>query len=279
MYPFISVLGFSLPSYGLCSLVGIGAAALYISLTNRGKRCGYIKGEDLLYVGLLAFVGVVIGGKAMGVLSSLPLVVRYWAKLIQQPALLLSLLFGSFVFYGGLIGGLAGAYWFCRRYKISFKTVVGIVAPAIPLFHVFGRIGCFFAGCCYGIPVSWGVVFTHQHVAPTGVALLPIQLIEAGGNFILFVVLALVVRRLQRKWMILPLYLVAYACMRFVLEFFRGDIIRGVVLLSTSQWVSLLILVVVGVLYFARWRKQTNAQDVEETPLQQGDAAESAAEK
>lgn len=257
MYPFLSIFSFQMPTYGLMSLLGGGFAILYAWLTNRGKKCGHIPGEDLTYIGMLTLVGVLIGGKVMYVLATLPFVLQHWAVLWANPWDLLSILFGGFVFYGGLFGGLLAVYWYCRKYKISFRTTVAILTPCIPLFHIFGRIGCFLAGCCWGIEVPWGFAFTHAHGgAPNGVPLLPVQLLEAGANVVLFVALAIAVRRMTRKWLVLPLYLVLYGVLRFCLEFLRGDTIRGVLLLSTSQWVALVSIAVVCVLYVTKWRKE-----------------------
>lgn len=116
-----------------------------------------------------------------------------------------------------------------------------LTAPAIPLFHVFGRVGCFLGGCCYGLPSAWGFVYRYSPVAEAnGVSRFPVQLVEAAWNLVLFLLLA----RLQRRGRdrLLPLYLALYAPARFLLEFLRGDAYRGIFLgLSTSQWISLFL--------------------------------------
>ena len=63
---------------------------------------------------------------------------------------------GGFVFYGGLFGALAAVWLFCRRRKVPFSQLGADLVPAVPLFHTFGRVGCFLAGCCYGIPAPAG---------------------------------------------------------------------------------------------------------------------------
>ena len=65
------------------------------------------------------------------------------------------------------------------------------------------------------------------------------QLIEAGFNLILFVVLLNCAKKLKRPAFVLPLYMILYGIARFVLEFYRGDAERGIALLSTSQWISI----------------------------------------
>jgi phosphatidylglycerol:prolipoprotein diacylglycerol transferase len=148
---------------------------------------------------------------------------------------------GGGVFYGGLIGGLIAALIYIRKNKLDFWEVTDILVPSVLLFHTFGRLGCFFAGCCYGGEATWGITFTHSLIAPKGVSLIPVQLFEAGFNLLVLIAILIVRPERKRPRILLPLYLMVYAIGRFVLEFFRGDIGRGIYLLSTSQWISLLI--------------------------------------
>ena len=162
-------------------------------------------------------------------------------------------------FYGGLIGGCIGVIVYARFFKENTVKLAEAFVPAVPLFHVFGRIGCFLAGCCYGI--LWdgplGVTFTKSIVAPNGISLLPIQLIEAGANVITFVILLVFKGKLKKPLQNFGLYLVIYSIERFVFEFFRGDLARGAFLnVSTSQWISL-ILLPVGFMCWQLSRRKT----------------------
>jgi phosphatidylglycerol---prolipoprotein diacylglyceryl transferase len=116
-----------------------------------------------------------------------------------------------------------------------------VIAPYIPLGHAIGRIGCFFAGCCYGRPsASCGIVFP---ALGDGVPHLPTQLYESVLNFLLFG--ALIWFRPKRRFagQLFWGYIALYAAGRFGLEFLRGDEIRGAVIvpwLHTSQVIALL---------------------------------------
>ena len=166
-------------------------------------------------------------------------------------------LVGGFVFYGGLFGGLLGAFLYTRRYGISFAKFCNTAIVSVPLIHAFGRLGCFCAGCCYGVPADppLGLYFNNSPVAPHGVALFPVQLLEAGLNLLLFFVLALVFRK-RRRLSPVPVYLTSYAVIRFVLEYFRYDAVRGIFFgLSTSQWISVALALGTGFFLFVRRRK------------------------
>ena len=152
---------------------------------------------------------------------------------------------GGFVFYGGLFGGLLGAYIYCRMYKLSFYNFLQAAVPVVPLIHGIGRIGCFCAGCCYGraAPPPWGIAFTHAIAGPNGVPLLPVQLWEAGAELVIFAFLLWYAGRAAGPGQMLRAYVFCYAPVRFVLEWFRGDPARGMYgPLSTSQWLSLVVL-------------------------------------
>ncbi|MBK5278004.1 MAG: prolipoprotein diacylglyceryl transferase, partial [Bacteroidia bacterium] len=124
------------------------------------------------------------------------------------------------------------------------------------IVHGFGRIGCFMAGCCYGIPTDsvFGVTFTHAacQAEPLNTPLHPTQLYEAGFIFCLLAVLYFLKSRKRFEGQLFLLYLIFYAIGRGVLEIFRGDVARGFIFsdwLSHSQLISLIIIGVAGFYY------------------------------
>ena len=137
-------------------------------------------------------------------------------------------------------------FWvYTRMYKLNFWGMTDALVPSVPLMHAFGRLGCFCAGCCYGMPfpAPLGLSFDASPVAPHGVTLFPVQLLEAFLNLIIFGVLLLYARKPRGRGKIIGLYMSAYAVMRFLLEFLRFDAERGGFWgLSTSQWISLILL-------------------------------------
>jgi phosphatidylglycerol:prolipoprotein diacylglycerol transferase len=160
------------------------------------------------------------------------------------------------VFYGGLIGAFLGFYVYSKQFKINFITLLDLMAPSIPLIHGFGRIGCFTAGCCYGIEYDglFHVIFQRSNAAPNGVALLPVQLISSGINFLGCIALLIYARKERESGRVIGVYLIFYSMVRFIIEFFRGDVARGILFgVSTSQWISLILIPIGLWLYFKKF--------------------------
>lgn len=146
---------------------------------------------------------------------------------------------GGIVFYGGMLGALAGIPITSRIIGCSSKMVTNMAAPAIPLFHFWARIGCLFAGCCYGIPWPWGVVMQDS----AEIIRFPVQFVESICNLVIFVIVIFVEKKSKSYDHNISIYLILYSVCRFILEFFRGDEVRGIWMfgLSTAQIISVLI--------------------------------------
>ena len=170
------------------------------------------------------------------------------------------LLHGGIVFYGGMLGVLLGCVISGKLFKTGARRTLDWAAPAIPLFHAVARIGCLFAGCCYGFVSPWGVPNVHFD---EGVLLFPVQIFESVCNLLIFIAILVAARARKSDKYSAEIYLASYAVCRFVLEFFRGDAVRGIwsLGLSTSQYLSLFILVGVAVeiIILAVRKKRKNA--------------------
>ena len=189
----------------------------------------------------------------------------YWIvsipEIIQNPSILLDFRNG-FVVYGGIIGGIVASWIYLRVKKRSFLDYFDIVMPSVALAQGFGRLGCFFAGCCYGRETDspFHIVFTHSDFAPNGVWLIPTQLMSSAGDFLIALFLIWFSTRNPKKGRVGALYLILYGCGRFVIEFFRGDPRGSVGALSTSQLISLVI-VAAGVILFFLFPKMAQAAE------------------
>lgn len=260
MLPIVSVFGHAIPMYGLLIVTG---AALGVLLAVYAPRNRAIPRQDIFFSACYVGIGVFFGAKVLYLLITLPQLLSHPNAPKFSLALLATLFSGGFVFYGGVLGGLLFLYLYTHKYKLPYLKTAETLIPSVPLIHAIGRIGCFFAGCCYGIPASppWGVTFRIGSAAPAGVSLLPVQLYETGLNLLLFGILMLYGKRRPSQGKLLGAYLIGYACIRFVLEFVRYDAVRGMLFgLSTSQWISLLLLPA-GI--FLLLRKQRALQQVQ----------------
>lgn len=242
MFPYLEIGALKLPMYGIMMLVG---ATLTITLAVlRAKKRDIVQAVDVFLCSVITMCGGLIGARLLYFITKIPeLVINIRLGLTFSEFFSMYILKGGLVFYGGLLGGILTAAIYCRIYRIRLLDYGDEALIFLPIAHAFGRIGCFFAGCCYGRPCEapLGVVFADSiGGAPKNIAVLPVQLYEAGFNFILFAVLILVARKQHKRGFMTGLYLLCYAIFRFAIEYLRYDTIRGIWLgLSTSQWISI----------------------------------------
>ena len=232
--------------YGACGVSGFLLGMLYLFFACKKYHEDF---GNLVYVYVWSALGAILGAKILYLLIEIRTIVSILVTYGLTLNGLSELLGGGFVFYGGLFGALIAAVLASNYFHLEKKHTIPILTPALPLAHAFGRIGCAMVGCCYGMEIEHGIgiIYRRSKYAPNGVKLFPVQAVEACGDLIIFCVLLKVLSKtLQKKdsgGIVLQIYLACYAIMRFFLEFFRGDQIRGGLWkLSTSQWISLLIL-------------------------------------
>ena len=244
MFPYITVIGRTIGMYQIAILAGIFSMGIYVC--RLCKTNGYDDNDGIEFL-LVTSVGVFAGGRILYSIvnfHTLIYVIKNIYKItsLQNFFTAVYLLWGGNVFYGGLLGGITAAAILLRK-KPQYRYLFDFVTPAIPLFHFFGRIGCFLAGCCFGIESSFGVTFHYSVVdGANGISRFPVQLLEAAVNLLLFFILDFLRRKNVFKQNLIYLYLLFYSVARFFIEFLRGDVNRGFFLfISTSQIVSILI--------------------------------------
>lgn len=247
MLPSITLFGRTYPMYGICCVSGFIASLIVIIVMLRHNHRDL---DDAIYIYTLGVVGALIGAKLLYLFTVWPDFVKGIAA-VSRHQITLSVFIdryfsGGLVLYGGLLAGLLTAYLAAHYFGRSLRDFAPVFLPALALLCAIGRIGCFCAGCCYGKPVSWGVVFPKGGLAPAGVPLIPTQLIEAAFDVCLGLVFMHLAKSEKQPAYLLPRYLLSYATFRFIIEFFRGDVVRGILWgLSTSQWISLAVIIAV----------------------------------
>lgn len=241
--------------YGYGLMIAIGILAAYKSAEYRAKRKN-LNHELIFNLTIWCAVGGLLGARILYYFTQIK-------NIISDPVEIL-LSRNGFVVYGGIIGGIFSGFLFCRKYKINFLQYFDLVMPSIALAQGFGRIGCFLAGCCYGLETDshFGIIFHDSAYAPDGVRLIPTQLISSGLDFLHFFVLIFLAKRVKANGQIAALYLIFYSAGRFILEFFRGDLERGKVgVLSTSQFISIFLFVIGCTIFFVRGLVSKKAEE------------------
>src|SRR5215468_1642683 len=248
MYPKLLELPWTIPHFGTITIYtyGVLLAAAYLfglqlALT-RAKARG-LDSTKVMDLGIYIIISALVGAKLL-------LLVTDFQTFKSNPAELFNLLREGGVFYGGLIVAVLVALWYIRRVGLPLWTTCDVFAPGIALGHVIGRLGCFFAGCCFGKPtnVPWAITFTSPYAAanvgtPLNIPLHPTQLYEAGAEALILIVLLATESRGRRFpgrtfW----LYMLMYAISRYFIEMFRGDPRGTVFIFSTSQFISLILI-------------------------------------
>ncbi len=248
MIPIFNLFGKSISAYMIFAIVGY-LVTLFVMVKIAVKH--KLDEFHMLYMLLFAAIGVLIGGHILYGITNIDLIIKLFQNIDKITSIKnffdhIFVIFGGSVFYGGMIGAVVIAYIYIRKNKLNSLEYMSAAVMGIPLFHFFGRLGCFFSGCCYGIEWSKGITYHYSAIeAANEVARFPVQLIEATVNIVLFLVMLYVYTKTKYKLKTMYIYFLLYPSCRFVLEYFRGDEYRGFFLgLSTSQIISIILIVI-----------------------------------
>ena len=218
MHPLLLSLGpLNIYSYGAMLAVGV---ILGTWLNCRLARDNGLTPDRVQSATVWIMLAAIVGTRVFYVFIELD-------EFVSNPMRVFYIWEGGMVFYGGLIGGLLASLILARRWKISLLRLFDSLVPGLALGQACGRVGCFLAGCCFGI--HWdgacAVVFTDPgSLAPRGVSLFPSQLFEAGA--MLLVCLALLWfwrRRGPLPGRVLCLFGILAGLERIIAEQVRGD--------------------------------------------------------
>ena len=234
----LNIFGLELTGYGTAIMTGIVLASVIGGIHI--KRRGLDINDFIILETIGVFFGF-LGAKLLYLIVSFNDI--EWSRL-SEPAYLYYIVNAGFVFYGGIILAAVAVLIAGKLNKIDTWRYFREVVFLVPFAHGFGRIGCFLAGCCFGVPYSGplSVTFPEGSSAPAGISLFPVQLLEAALLFLISGGIYLFQRKRGTKYTV-EAYFMAYGVVRFALEFLRWDEYRGRFLfLYTSQWISLLLI-------------------------------------
>ena len=239
MFPkLISIGSFFIPTYG--TLVAIGFLAALWVITRLAKRAK-LPAERVTNLAIYCALAGLAGAKLFMILFDFK---TYW----NDPGSLFSLstLQAAGVYQGGFVVAFVVAVLYMRRQNLPVLATCDVFAPGIALGQAIGRLGCFSAGCCWGIATHapWAVTFQNPQAAeltgvPLGVPLHPTQLYESAADALIFLFLYWQIAKAHTAGAILGWYLTLYSVARFVIEFFRFHEQGLHFGLSYTQWISL----------------------------------------
>ncbi len=238
MYPeLFTIGGITVYTYGVCVALGFFVALQYV--IKYSSNAGMSKSQIYDFFFYIIIAGI-IGARLLYVLIE----IKYF---ISNPLEIFQLWKGGLVYYGGFIVAAAVAAVYLKAKKIEFPVIVDLLAPALALGHFFGRIGCFFSGCCYGKECDSFIAVHNRY---------PTQLTEAFFNLVIFFILHKINSVKHKPGLTFWTYLIMYPVLRFTVEFFRGDD-RGMFFLGLSigQIISLVMMAAAAAVIILKYRK------------------------
>ena len=263
MHPILFRIGsFQISMYGVMYATAFMVAIFY--LVRETKKDGYDPNLilDLCYYILIS---AVVGARLFYIIIN-------FDHYMSHPLDIFKIWQGGLVFYGGFILAVLMTIWFVKKHKMKFLKIGDHLAPALPLGMSIGRLGCFFAGCCYGKEAEnlpWAVTFTHlESLAPKNIPLHPSQLYSSLGAFLIFILMMLINRYKKFDGQTSASFFIAYPIVRIFVERFRGDYARKFLplpgapeLISTGDTVSFVVFLI-GISWFLYLRyKEKHSPD------------------
>lgn len=231
--PYVYVGNEPLPMYFLCCILALLTGS---ALAFARRRVFGIAKRDLRRILIRVVIGIFVGGKLVYAIGQ---ILMHGSEPGFWTAGNWTYIFEGSVFYGSLIGATALVLLYAKRRQMPLGNVTDLMTCFAPAAQAVGRVGCLLAGCCYGVEVR------HMFTVPGTIYAeprLPWPLLEAALSLAILVFFLIAKPERKRPGALFPLYLILYSAGRFVLEFFRGDASRGVWLLSTSQWIALVLI-------------------------------------
>lgn len=242
MYPILfHIFGFSIHSYGVMLAIGF---MIGISLAAKEAVRTGVDPEKVLNLTFWILICSILGSRLFHCIV-------FYPQYIQDPLRVLKLWEGGLVFYGGFLGAILAALVYTWKHKMNMWQVSDIMIPSVMIGLMFGRIGCFLAGCCFGkvCPEHFALGITFNNPIGLGIkntALYPTQPLSAVNALIIFIILWLYRKRKRFHGELFAICLIIYSITRSLIELLRDDprgfAHLGPLAFSESQVVSIFML-------------------------------------
>ncbi len=246
---------FSIYTYGAC--IALGCIVFYYLILNHPKRPSIISEADAASLFSLSILVGVIGARALYLFGS------YGTISSVQEIIMITNGGGSLL--GTVLALLIFIPYFLKKKDIPIMPLLDLISIYAPLLQAISRLGCFFAGCCYGKPTTifWAVKYTDPDtLAPLNCLLHPAQLYSAVSLFAIFIALYMAQSYIKKPGILFCLYLILSNASRFLIDFLRDDrefLNNDYTLLSIHQWIALLLIIGAGIMYIVILRNQRNS--------------------
>ncbi len=252
--PLFTIFGKGVYLYGICLALGIVACFVFLYFTMKKKKFNDASTDMIIFIGIF--------GTAFGIFAAMLFQSVY--NYIDNPSAGFHL--SGMTFIGGLIGGVAsflGVYnlyiyvvhprtkfkWLKPELNATLTDALPFIPIAITIAHAFGRLGCFFGGCCYGKPTDawYGLPCAADYAGNV----VPTQLFEMIFLLLLGGVMALLYFKFKFNYNF-AVYAIAYGIWRFLLEFVRDDDrgqFLGTALTPSQFWCIFMVIFGVGYVF------------------------------
>jgi len=246
------------PIYANCYGIAIAISIIiFANLLNRDPiRAKLITGHQLQTIIMWCILMGIIGGRLLWVISNWPItfyeIIEIWE--------------GGFAVLGSIIAILVFLPFYLHKHQIPTLPLLDLASIYAPLLQSIARLGCFLAGCCYGMPTNhfWGIIYTHPDVAVPcelkNIPIHPTQLYSAGILFVIFLLMRnFFSKYFKQPGQLLAIYLMLSSTERFLVDFWRADQeffdAEFLQFLSFHQWISMVIWISAGTFFWYQSKK------------------------
>ncbi len=255
MYPeLLKIFGITIHTYGF--FIATGFLAGIVLAKHDAKRLGEDP-EKIIDLCFWLIISGILGARLLYIATSPE-------TYFKNPLEMLMIWKGGLVFYGGFIAAIITFFIYIKKNNLPLWKTMDIYAPSLAIGHAMGRVGCFFAGCCYGreCHLPWAVTFDHPAtLARANVPLHPTQIYSAISLFILFAIIMFIKGKKKFDGQVAWIYILLYGITRSILETFRDDYRGEAVfdILSISQAIGLSSSIVAVCMLIFLFRKNRHA--------------------